>query len=159
MSTNYDRLQEVYKDNMHLFYTNTDSFQLLIKNINPYILDEKVLNCCDFSNFKPSTIFPLRPGMNEKVRGRLEFENGENPAKEFDAKAPKTYEDIFSNKKIYSKSKRLKKGYKKNINLDDFEMATMSQIPIKVTQKQIKSKKLNMTMEDVEKDVIPILSK
>ena len=38
-------------------------------------------------------------------------------------------------------------------------MATMSQIPIKVTQKQIKSKKLNMTMEDVEKDVIPILSK
>ena len=34
----------------------------------------------------------------------------------------------------------------------------MTQIPIKVTQKEIKSRKLNMTMEDIKKDVIPISS-
>ena len=33
-----------------------------------------------------------------------------------------------------------------------------TQIPIKVKQKQIKSKNLNMTIEDIEKDVIPISS-
>ena len=38
---NYERLKEVYKDNMHLFYTDTDSLELLIKAINPYKLDEK----------------------------------------------------------------------------------------------------------------------
>ena len=53
---NYERLKEVYKDNMHLFYTDTDSLELLIKNINPYILDETLLNYFDISNFKPSTI-------------------------------------------------------------------------------------------------------
>ena len=41
MFMNYERLKEVYKDNMHLFYTDTDSLELLIKNINPYKLDEK----------------------------------------------------------------------------------------------------------------------
>ena len=38
---NYERLKEVYEDNMHLFYTDTDSLELLIKAINPYKLDEK----------------------------------------------------------------------------------------------------------------------
>ena len=56
MFMNYERLKEVYKDNMHLFYTDTDSLELLIKNINPYILDETLLNYFDISNFKPSTI-------------------------------------------------------------------------------------------------------
>ena len=39
-------------------------------------------------------------------------------------------------------------------------MATMTQIPITVTQKaernKIKKNKTNMTMEDIKKDVIPI---
>ena len=38
---NYERLKEVYKGNRHLFYTDTDSLELLIKTINPYKLDEK----------------------------------------------------------------------------------------------------------------------
>ena len=38
---NYERLKEVYKDNMHLFYTDTGSLELLIKAINPHKLDEK----------------------------------------------------------------------------------------------------------------------
>ena len=41
MFMNYERLKEVYKDTMHLFYKDTDSLELLIKNINPYKLDEK----------------------------------------------------------------------------------------------------------------------
>ena len=37
-------------------------------------------------------------------------------------------------------------------------MARITQIPIKVKQKQIKSKNLNMATEDIKKDVIPISS-
>ena len=37
-------------------------------------------------------------------------------------------------------------------------MARITQIPIKVKQKQIKSKNLNMAIEDIKKDVIPISS-
>lgn len=51
-------------------------------------------------NFKPSTIFRLRHGTNEKTPGFLKFENGENPAKEFYAKVPKIYEEIFLTKNI-----------------------------------------------------------
>ena len=37
-------------------------------------------------------------------------------------------------------------------------MARITQIPIKIKQKQIKSKNLNMAIEDIKKDVTPISS-
>ena len=37
-------------------------------------------------------------------------------------------------------------------------MARITQIPINVKQKQIKSKNLNVAIEDIKKDVIPISS-
>lgn len=60
-------------------------------------------------NFKPSTIFRLRHGTNEKTPGFLKFENGENPAKEFYAKVPKIYEEIFLTNNIQQKQKFKKK--------------------------------------------------
>ena len=78
---NYGRLKEVYKDNMWLLYTDTNSLKWLTRNKNPYILDEKLVNCFDTSNFNSNTIFPLTHGMNEKNLGCLKFENGEYPAK------------------------------------------------------------------------------
>ena len=56
-----------------------------------------------------------------------------------------------------SQSKRTKKRIlKKYISGDAFKNATLYQKPFWLTQKQIKSKNLTMTMEDVEKDVIPM---
>ena len=38
MNIHYDRLKEIFDENMSLLYTDTDSFKLLIKNTNPYAL-------------------------------------------------------------------------------------------------------------------------
>ena len=38
MLIHLDRLKEEFKDNMAFFYTNSDSFKLLIKSCNPYEL-------------------------------------------------------------------------------------------------------------------------
>ena len=93
MNIHQDRLKEIFSDNMSLLYTDTDSLKLFIKNTNPYELDERLKNYIDTSNFSSDTVFPLEPGKNEKRFGCLKFENGECPCKEFNAKAPKTYEE------------------------------------------------------------------
>ena len=41
MNLHYDRLKEIFSDNMRLLYTDTDSLKLFIKNTNPYELDER----------------------------------------------------------------------------------------------------------------------
>ena len=52
---------------MQLLYTDTDSFELFIKDTNPYKLKNHVLeNYFDTSNFSADTIFPLDPGKSEK---------------------------------------------------------------------------------------------
>ena len=82
--------------------------------------------------------------------------NGESPCQEYNSKAPKTDEE----KQIKSiKAKGLKRGFKKNVSDDAFKNATLYEKPLRLTQKQIKSKNLTMTMEDVEKHVIPVSSK
>ena len=64
------------------------------------------------------------------------------------------------NKLIKSiKAKGLKRGFKKNVSDDAFKNATLYEKPLRLTQKQIKSTNLTMTMEDVEKHVIPMSSK
>ena len=52
----------------------------------------------------------------------------------------------------------MKKGFKNDILKNDFKDVTLYEKPLRLIQKQIKSKNLNMTMEDVEKDVIPLHS-
>ena len=39
INIHYDRLKEIFGDNIPLLYTDTDSLKLLMKNINPYKLD------------------------------------------------------------------------------------------------------------------------
>ena len=51
-----------------------------------------------------------------------------------------------------------KKGFKNNILENYFKDTTIYEKPLRITQKQIKSSNLLMTMEDVEKDVIPVHS-
>ena len=143
---------------MCLLYTDTDSLKLFIKNTNPYELDERLKNYIDTSNFSSDTVFPLEPGKNEKRFGCLKFENGECPCKEFNAKAPKTYEEKRINQLRSVKAKGLKRGFKKEISDNDFKNVTLYENPLRLTQNQIKSKNHTMTMEDVEKDVIPCQS-
>ena len=58
-----------------------------------------------------------------------------------------------------SSSKMIKKkGFKNNILENYFKDTTIYEKPLRITQKQIKSSNLLMTMEDVEKDVIPVHS-
>ena len=52
----------------------------------------------------------------------------------------------------------MKKGFKNNILENDLKDVTLYEKPLRLTQKQIKSKEFCMTMEDVEKDVIPVHS-
>ena len=133
--------------------------KLFIKNTNPYELKKHGLeNLIDTSNFSIDTIFSLEPGKNEKCFGCLKFENGECPCLEFNSKAPKTYEEKRINQLRSIKAKGLKRGFKNNKPDDDFKNVTLDEKPLRVTQKQIKSKNLNTTMEDVEKDVIPVYS-
>ena len=42
MSIHYDRLKIIFRDNMQLLYTDTDSFKLFIKNTNPYKLKKNM---------------------------------------------------------------------------------------------------------------------
>ena len=51
MNIHYDRLKEFVGDNMRLLYTDTDSLKLLIKNINPYKLDDRLKDYIDTSIF------------------------------------------------------------------------------------------------------------
>ena len=140
---------------MCLLYPDTDSLKLFIKNTNPYELDERLKNYIDTSNFSSDTAFPLEPGKNEKRFGCSKFENGECPCKKFNAKAPKTYEERRINQLRSVKAKGLKRGFKKEISDNDFKNVTLYENPLRLTQDQIKSKSHTMTMEDVEKDVIP----
>ena len=71
----------------------------------------------------------------------------------FNYKAPKTYEE----KRINQLKSIKAKGFKNNISDNDFKNVTLDEKRLRVTQKQVKSKNLAMTMEDVEKDVIPVL--
>ena len=57
-----------------------------------YELDPKLKDFIDTSNFSVDTTFPLEQGKNENCFGCLKFENSQCPYKEFNAKAPKTYE-------------------------------------------------------------------
>ena len=52
----------------------------------------------------------------------------------------------------------MKKGFKNDILKNDFKDVTLYEKPLRLIQKQIKSKNLNMTMEDVGEDVIPVHS-
>ena len=64
MNIHYDRLKEIFEDNIRLLYTDTDSLKLLIKNINPYKLDDRLKDYIDTSNFSSDTVFPLKAGKN-----------------------------------------------------------------------------------------------
>ena len=159
MNIYYDRLKEKFKNRIQLLYTNTDSLKLFIKSTNQYELKKHGLeNLIDTSNFSIETIFPYEPGKNKKCFACLKFENGECPCLEFNSKASKTYEEKRINQLRSLKAKGLKRGFKNNKPDDDFKNVTLDEKPLRVTQKQIKSKNLNTTMEDVEKDVIPVYS-
>ena len=57
-----DRLKEILEENIRLLYTDTDILKLLIKNVNPYKLDDRLKDYIDTSNFSSDTVFPLKPG-------------------------------------------------------------------------------------------------
>ena len=88
----------------------------------------------------------------------MKFENGEWPCFEFNSKAAKTYEDKRINQLRSIKAKRIKKGFKNDILDHYFKNVTLDEKSLRLTQKQIKSKSLKMTIEYVEKDVIPVYS-
>ena len=138
MNIHNDRLKEIFSDNMPLLYTDTNSLKLFIKNTNPYELDERLKNYIDTSNFSSDTVFPLEPGKNEKRFGCLKFENGECPCKEFNAKAPKTYEEKRINQLRSVKAKEFKRGFKKEILKNDFKNVSLNEKPLRLNQKQIK---------------------
>ena len=121
MNIHYDRLKEIFGDNMRLLYTDTDSLKLLIKNTIPYELDDRLKDYTDTSNFSVNTIFPLEQGKNEKCFGCLKFQNGECLCKEFKSKAPETYEEKRINQLKSVKAKELKKGCKKDVLENDFK--------------------------------------
>ena len=97
MNTRYDRLKKIFGDNLRLLYTDNDSLKLLIKNMNPYKLGDRLNDYIDTSNFSSDTVFSLEPGKNEKIFESLRFENGECPCQEYNTKAPKTYEEKLIN--------------------------------------------------------------
>ena len=103
MNINYNRLQGIFGNNMQLLYTDTDNLKLLIKITNPYELDDIKIN----------TVFSLEPDKNEKCFGYLICENGECSCIEYNAKAPKTYEEKRINQLRSVKAKGLKTGIKK----------------------------------------------
>ena len=138
MNIHYDRLKEIFGDNMCLLYADTDSLKLFIKNTKPYELDERLKNYIDTSNFSVDTIFPLKPGKTEKYFGRLKFENGESLCKEINAKAPKTYEEKRINQLRSVKAKEFKRGFKKEILKNDFKNVSLNEKPLRLNQKQIK---------------------
>ena len=138
MNIHYDKLKEIFSDNMRLLYTDSNSLKLFIKNTNPYELDERLKNYIDTSNFSVDTIFPLKPGKTEKCFGRLKFENGESLCKEINAKAPKTYEEKRINQLRSVKAKEFKRGFKKEILKNDFKNVSLNEKPLRLNQKQIK---------------------
>ena len=138
MNIHYDRLKEIFGDNIQLLYTDTDRLKLSIKNTNPYELDYRLKDYIDTSNFSVDTIFPLEPGKNEKCFGCLKFGNAECPCKEFNAKAPKTYEEKRINQLQSVKAKGLKRGFTKTISENDFKNVTLNEKPLRITEKQIK---------------------
>ena len=158
MNIHYDGLKQIFGDNLQLLYTDTDSLKLSIKNTNPYELDDRLKDYIDTSNFSVDTIFPLEPGKKEKCFGSLKFENGECARKEFNAKAPKTFEEKRSNQLKSVKAKGLKRGFKKYNSDSNFKSVTLYEKSLRIIQKQIKSKNFNMTMENVDKDVIRLIS-
>ena len=68
----------------------------------------------------------------------LKAENSERPCKEFNAKAPKTYEIKRINQLRSVKAKGLKRGFKKGILENDFNNVTPNEKSLRLTQKQIK---------------------
>ena len=126
-------MKKIFKDNLELLYTDTDSFKLIIKTTDPYELKKHGLeNYIDTSNFSTDTIFPLDPGKNEKCFGYLKFENGQCPCFEFNSKAAKTYEEKRINQ---LRTKRIKKGFKNNILDNYFKNVTLDEKPLRVSQK------------------------
>ena len=47
---------------MQLLYTDTDSLKLLIKNTDPYELDDRLKDYISTFNFSLNAAFPLEPG-------------------------------------------------------------------------------------------------
>ena len=93
MNIHYDRLKEIFGDNMRLLFTDTDSLKLLIKNINTCKLDNILKDYIDTSNFSSDTVFPLELDKNKNRFACLKFENGDCPCEEYNSKVPKTYEE------------------------------------------------------------------
>ena len=58
MNIHFDRLKEIFGDDMELLYTETDSLKLLIKKTNPVELDDRLKHYIDTSNFSIDTVFP-----------------------------------------------------------------------------------------------------
>lgn len=54
------------------------------------------------------------------------FENNEDPMKAFIAKASKTYSEIYANS-YEIKAKGLKKGFKKDITIEDFNNTSINE--------------------------------
>ena len=138
MNIHYDRLKEIFSDNIHLLYTDTNTLRSFVKNSNPFELDERLKTYIDTSNFSINTIFPLKPHKNEKCFGCLKFENGECLCKEINAKAPKTYQEKRINQLRSVKAKGLKRGFKKEILKNDFKNVSFNEKPLRLNQKQIK---------------------
>ena len=68
----------------------------------------------------------------------LKVENSERLCKEFNAKAPKTYEIKRMNQLRSAKAEGLKRGFKKGIWEHDFKNVTANKKSLRLTQKQIK---------------------
>ena len=102
---------QIFGDNLQLLYTDTDALKVSV-----------------------DTIFPLEPGKNEKCFGCLKFENSEYPRKEFNAKAPKTFEEKGINELKSVKAKGLKRAFKKYISDNEFKSVTLYEKPLRIIQ-------------------------
>ena len=151
-----NRLKKVFEDDMFIIYMDTDSLKLLIAEKNIYEEIKEIIEHIDTSNFDKNTNKPITPGLNGKKLGVLKFENGDKSIKKIYCKSSKTYLEIFSDDNYEIKAKGLKKGFKKDIKISDFDNTLSTEKSHQIKETHIVSKGMNMSIEETFKDVMPV---
>lgn len=134
-------------------YTATDSLKTYNEK-NIYKIANNLIDCYDMSNFKGQTTIPIIKG--EKKMRVFKFESGTNPVEELTSLAPKTYGQLHANDFSQIKIKGANLGFQNKIDHKDFMNAIITNKPRTLEQLIITSKTFYMSMDNTNKEVIPV---
>ncbi|XP_047024710.1 uncharacterized protein LOC124633507 [Helicoverpa zea] len=148
----YSIMKKIYKNNIKLCYTDTDSLLYLIRTKDFYEDMKNNIQYFDTSNFKINNIYGI-PHCNKQIPGFFKDEMGGDVISEFIGLRAKLY-CINTLSDIVKKAKGVKKSVSKKITINKYKSALNCNINFRYPMFVIRSKNHKLYTQRINKVVL-----